>query len=69
MTDFICLKRQIMRKVIEMNIIDSAKERQIGVDLYKILCCFLITTIHLFGYSDFLSIQELTTANYVLTGN
>ena len=51
-----------------MNIIESAKERQTGVDLYKILCCFLITTIHLFGYSDFLSIKELTTANFIVAG-
>lgn len=37
--------------------------RAIGIDLFKILCCFLITTIHMFEYSGFLYIGEISPAN------
>ena len=43
-----------------------SKQRQIGVDIYRILCCFCITTVHLFGYSDFLEISGLTITNRII---
>ena len=43
-------------------------DRQTGIDIYKIFCCFLITTIHLFGYSNFLSIEGISSANYIAVG-
>lgn len=42
--------------------------RNIGIDIYKIFCCFLITTIHLFGYSNFLSIEDISLANFTVVG-
>lgn len=42
------------------------EQRQIGVDIYRILCCFCITTVHLFGYSDFLEISGLTLTNRII---
>lgn len=47
---------------------DTLTDRQIGIDIYKILCCFLITTIHLFGYSDFLSIEDINRTNFIVAG-
>ena len=43
-------------------------DRHIGIDMYKIFCCFLITTIHLFGYSNFLSIEDISLANFTAVG-
>lgn len=39
---------------------DTLTDRQTGVDIYKIFCCFLITTIHMFGYSKFLEIENIS---------
>lgn len=46
----------------------SKTDRHIGIDMYKIFCCFLITTIHLFGYSNFLSIEDISLANFTVVG-
>lgn len=51
-----------------MNKLNMPKERQAGIDIYKILCCFLITTIHLFGYSEFLSAESITVPNFIVAG-
>ena len=47
---------------------ESIADRRIGIDFYKIFCCFLITTIHLFGYSDFLLIEDISLANFIVVG-
>ena len=46
--------------------LNKPKERQAGIDFYKILCCFPITTIHLFGYSEFLLNESITVPNFMV---
>ena len=46
----------------------SKTDRHIGIDIYKIFCCFLITTIHLFGYSNFLLTEDISFANFTVAG-
>ena len=40
------------------------KERNYGLDLYRILCMFLITTIHIFGYSNITEAVPYTHLNF-----
>ena len=42
------------------------KERRISLDLYRILCMFLITTVHIDGYSKLLRVIDLGHYNFYL---
>jgi surface polysaccharide O-acyltransferase-like enzyme len=40
------------------------KERNYSLDLYRIICMFLITTIHIFGYSNIMDSVSYTDFNF-----
>ena len=63
-------EKKMSNEVLEKDkkVEESIADRRIGIDFYKIFCCFLITTIHLFGYSDFLSIEDISLANFIVVG-
>ena len=42
------------------------KERNISLDIYRLLCMFLITTIHIFGYSNLIAEIPWTHLNFYI---